>query len=1533
MDRLIRGEITAVAMEDLNSTLPKKKLMIFVSSTFVDTGLERDILHRKILPDLQKKARQHEIEVVFYDMRFGVKDENTLDHMTWVTCKEAIQQCHEGSDGMFFLSLQADRYGYLALPKHLDKDIILQAHKDNQAFSDWYTLDENHCPQRYELKKLPSLDHEEYWDIDLPHLRDTILNSVPFEKLETIGEELLINHSMTEWETLFALNCDSDRCFWVERVFEHNPLHSLNKTTNSPKIADIFPSSSTLPEPDILNRFKGKMKKHLKQDPQSLPVITPTDYFENNGSCQIYLNNWENVLRGRLNMELHNVIKKVQNWNTQQHGIPVEIIEEIIHHCSMALTKAKNFYGREEVIKMAMEILGLRSAIETKSKSMNVVDDSRYEVRDRRRKCKYSKSTGRSRLLSAIDLAIIGKSGCGKTSLMAKLALSLSSTSTNGRIPTIIRFCGTSKFSLHGLKLIQSICIQLLAAHGKADELQTYLDSLPSQDYKTAVASFHGFIASYPVFLYIDSLDQLDNRDEERSKLSFLRDLRPHQTSRIIVSSLPDEYEKDGKPGKYFYQCARTLKTARVPSLEVGRMKTGEFIVESLLFQRNMQLTKDQWIVIRVAMSDEQTILYINLAMEVISQWRSFDKEVSLRPTVKGLIHQIFGDLELSFGKEFVSIAFAMITFSREGVNDPELQDLLSLHVGVLKEVCQHWEIHCFPMHVWLRLKQVIKNLVTEKENHCIKWYHRQLWETAGERYSEKEIECHQIMGRYFANLYGDDVKHERDISSQPRTLNEFTLNEVPIWVPESIVNSRRAVEGYYHLIKAELKEEAMKEVCSLEFVCCSGLAGDLSNCVRYLGELVRLYGDNAIPQQLDHYYRWMRKNITRIVVDPRRQTRMTAGEEPLNSEVKEVILRLEEKERNELGHTLEPMTLGCDEDFDALELELVGHTGKVGSVAWSHDGSKILSGSHDKTIKIWDGITGQLLNTFEGPSGKVYSVSWNHDSSKILSGSGDGTIRVWDVTTCELLQTMKNGCSPINSVSWNYDCSKIVSASDDGRLRTWDGATGKVLKRFLSLHSDIVSCVSWNHDGSKLLSGSADTTINLWDVLTGELLKTLMGHSKAVTSASWNHDSSRIVSGSVDTKIKIWDGLTGDLINSIEGHCHPVIPVMWNRDGSKILSGSWDGRIKIRHASTGELDSTVAETTNDSLAWNREEDRIISGSQFGQIRVWKGWRKQPSKIRIGSLFKWNPAYSSRIMSGTLDGTIQVWDGQKGELLKSWQAHSEKVSNAAWNHDGTRIASASKDKTIKIWNGDTGKLLMTLKGHSDPVNRVVWNRDSSRIISTSSSNSIVRHERKTTFVLWNGVTGKKLKTVKTKNELGAVMGIFWKPGNRQVLVGYYQGVIEIWDGKNLKQEVQIRICDFVNSLSWNHNGNRIITGSGNKIQIWNLPTESKTQKIKNQESGDSFVATGDVLVNAEWEKTLEGHSDVVRSVFWNHDESKIFSGGDDGTIRIWDGTTGQLIRTEAVVGRISSVRLSKDGDRIAFRCKDNFIRCIATPEM
>jgi hypothetical protein len=87
----------------------KSKLMVFFSSTFTDTHRERDILQNEVLPSLQKKGAPEGVEITFVDMRWGVRDENTLDHQTWIACSREIERCREESNGIFFISLQGDK--------------------------------------------------------------------------------------------------------------------------------------------------------------------------------------------------------------------------------------------------------------------------------------------------------------------------------------------------------------------------------------------------------------------------------------------------------------------------------------------------------------------------------------------------------------------------------------------------------------------------------------------------------------------------------------------------------------------------------------------------------------------------------------------------------------------------------------------------------------------------------------------------------------------------------------------------------------------------------------------------------------------------------------------------------------------------------------------------------------------------------------------------------------------------------------------------------------------------------------------------------------------------------------------------------------------------------------------------------------------------------------------------------------------------------------------------------------------------------
>jgi WD40 repeat protein len=1477
MQKLIHGEITEASMEELRKIMPKKKLMVFVSSTFMDSNLERDILHTNILPDLEKKGQQHGVQVILYDMRFGVKDENTKDHMTWVSCKEAIQQCHEGSDGLYFLSLQADRYGYRPLPKYVDEKVLKEVvnGKDNaqeslELLKQWYILDENHCPPRYELKPLRvgsdgKWDDPEYWSKVLPQLGESVLDSVAFETCSSTDDEaLLVNRSVTEWETLFGLHCDKDRCYWVHRSFDAEKLKAYSSDANYHKLTDG--KEGVLPEKSILlklDNLKAKMKSTLRADQlcELLKPLSPSDYFDET-RCVKYSRKWEKVARNCLENELEKVIVKSVEWQKGYDGIPVDHLEEILHHCSVAFDKARNFFGREELIQNALTVLN-KNGEKTET------------------------------VLSGIALALVGRSGCGKTALMSKLAL----PAADANIPTIIRFCGTSKFSYDGLKLIQSISIQLLAIHGKQEELVKLLSDMPSHDYKTAVEYFQKLVSHYPVNLFIDSLDQLENRYEARSKLTFLRDIKPHEQSKVIVSTLPDEYDDDGKAGKYFYRCERTLKAGNVTCVEVGTMDTVVAVqttIEALIRCKQRKLTDDQWLVTMNALMQEQTVLYINLAMEVLTQWRSFSKEVMLKPTVKGLINQIFCGLEKDFGTEFTSTALAFITFAREGVNDPEMQDLLTLHDKVMKEVCQYSDLHFFPMHVWLRLKYVVKNLVTEKESHCIRWYHRQLWETACERYSHKKTECHQIMGKYFTNRYDCALMRDKDIMQQP-----LVLNDVSIWRKECHVNRRRVIEGYYHLIKGELLDEVVNEICSLEFVCASGYCVDLFNLVRRMAKVVpKFNGDEDMKKTLDHYFRWIRKRANVIASNPSWMVRSTAGEEPGESEVRQSSMQsLQTPDGNwNICYIISCLT---SKAFDRVEMDITCSS-MVFTVSWNHDSSKIVSGSLDKTIKIWDAVSGESLNTLEGHFESVSSVSWNHDSSKIVSGSYDETIKIWDAVSGELLNTLLGHSHRVRSVSWNHDSSKVVSGSRDKTIKIWDAVSGELLNT-LEGHSDDVISVSWNHDSSKIVSGSADKTINIWDAVSGELLRTLHGHCAGVYSVSWNHDSSKIVSGSSDKTIKIWDAVSGELLNTLQSHSDGVSSVSFNHDSSRIVSGSLDKTVRIWDAVSGDLLSTLESHSYAiySVSWNHDSSKAVSGSRDKTIKMWDAVSGESLDTLEGhsesvSSVSWNHD-SSKFVSGSNDRTMKIWDAASGELLSTLEGHSSWVNSVLWNGDSSKIVSGSSDKTIKIWDAVSGELLNTLQGHSDGVDSVSWNHDSSKVVSGS---------RDKTIKIWDAVSGELLNTLRGHSFW--VVSVSWNHDSSMIVSGSPDNTMRVWDavsGELLSTlEGHSRaVC----SVSFNHDSSKFVSGSLDKtIKIWD-------------------AVSGELL------STLQGHSDGVISVSWSHDSSMIVSGSLDKTIKIWDAVSGELLNTlQGHSDGVISVSWSYDSSKIVSGSKDKTIKVL-----
>ncbi len=245
------------------------------------------------------------------------------------------------------------------------------------------------------------------------------------------------------------------------------------------------------------------------------------------------------------------------------------------------------------------------------------------------------------------------------------------------------------------------------------------------------------------------------------------------------------------------------------------------------------------------------------------------------------------------------------------------------------------------------------------------------------------------------------------------------------------------------------------------------------------------------------------------------------------------------------------------------LTQTLGGHTDWVRSVVLSADGRRALSGSWDKTLRLWDVAAGTCLQTFQGHTNYVTAVFLTADGRRAFSGSWDKTLRLWNVDTGQCLQTFQGHDNYVNSVSASRDGRWALSASEDKTLRLWDVAAGRPLRTFEG-HTDWVHSVALSPDGRLALSGSKDRTLRLWDVATGRCRRVFEGHTGLVTSVFLGADGRWALSGGKDKTIRLWEVATGRCHHVFEGHTSTVTSVFLSEDGRWALSGGEDQTVRL---------------------------------------------------------------------------------------------------------------------------------------------------------------------------------------------------------------------------------------------------------------------------------------------------------------------------------------------------------------------------------
>ncbi|KIJ91722.1 hypothetical protein K443DRAFT_653503, partial [Laccaria amethystina LaAM-08-1] len=129
---------------------------------------------------------------------------------------------------------------------------------------------------------------------------------------------------------------------------------------------------------------------------------------------------------------------------------------------------------------------------------------------------------------------------------------------------------------------------------------------------------------------------------------------------------------------------------------------------------------------------------------------------------------------------------------------------------------------------------------------------------------------------------------------------------------------------------------------------------------------------------------------------------------------------------------------LGLPDSWGPAEL-IMQNGSMVRSVAFSQDGSRVVSGSDDNTVRIWNVTTGEVEAELKGHTGSVRSVAFSQDGSQVVSGSDDQSVRIWNVTTGEVEAELKGHTHRVTSVAFSQDGSRVISGSDNKTVRIWN--------------------------------------------------------------------------------------------------------------------------------------------------------------------------------------------------------------------------------------------------------------------------------------------------------------------------------------------------------------------------------------------------------------------------------------------------------------------------------------------------------------